>query len=728
MSSITGIKTLRPNGLLHGTRRLCILSLLCLLPIALWAQTSHEPAIALPDKAFGADDCHDLKGVVITASRLPQAQDSVPVPVTVIGKKQIQQMGSRRLLEVLKEQTGFNFVTDEHGSGVQLQGMSPDYTMIMIDGQPLIGRTTGKFDLNRITVANIEQIEIIKGASSSLYGSEAMGGVINIITQSRSDTSVSLSAKYGGYGTLDLSGTGSYAFARQKGDLQLTADYYKTDGFAVAPDGSGYKNLPPYYSLTLHGKGNYKIADGSTLMLAARYGLRRQENKYDFVGTGPQADQSVEKDLNASASWKQRFSSRWESRLTYSLNHFVNDQGITRPGLEFKTDSTYFKQNMHRLEWQHQYKWEGNGPLTAGIGTDLEDLVATRYPGKKTMNSAFAFAQQQLFLFDKLNAIIGARADWNAIYGGQVNPKLALQYDLRPKIKLRASVGRGFKSPDFRQLYMVFTNPLVGYTVVGTEEVASELEKMKAEGSVKTIFPDAALAMKGLKAERSWSYNAGLGLAPCHSLRLNVNFFYNSISDQVLSVPIAEKLNNQQLFSYKNISRSFTAGWEGEVTWRIMNGLELFVGYQLLYAKDRDVIDSIRSGRYTLTNPVNGQTRKASPSDYYGLNLRSRHQANAKLVYQYKPWGLTFSARANYMDKSPFAAVSGNDFFSEYDRFTPAYIVLSGTVSKSFCNDKWAVQVAMDNCTDFRDPMLPGQMGRQLLAGLRWNWKAGEGK
>src|SRR5690606_25353796 len=168
----------------------------------------------------------------------------------------------------------FNFVTDEHGTGVQLQGMAPDYTMIMIDGQPMVGRLTGKFDLNRITVANIEQIEIIKGASSSLYGSEAMGGVINIITRSVTpDTSISLAAKYGGYGVVDVSGVGNYSFLKNKAALQLAGDYYKTDGFAVHPDETGFKNLPPYHSYTIHGKLRYQLAAQSSLLFAARYGV-----------------------------------------------------------------------------------------------------------------------------------------------------------------------------------------------------------------------------------------------------------------------------------------------------------------------------------------------------------------------------------------------------------------------------------------------------------------------
>ncbi len=672
-----------------------------------------------------------LDAVVISASRAPVKQDSLPIPVTVIGKKEIQAMGSRRLLDVLREQTGFNFITDEHGTGVQLQGMAPDYTMIMIDGQPLIGRLTGKFDLNRITVANIEQIEIIKGASSSLYGSEAMGGVINIITRSAAaDTSVSLAAKYGGYGVLDVSAVGNYTFLKEKATVQLSGDYYKTDGFAVAPDGSGFKNLPPYHSYTIHGKARYQLSDRSSLLLSGRYGIRTQENNYDFTGNKPQQDRLAEHDANITGTWYYAFSEKWKSSLTYYQNRYNTDETVTLTETGVQTDSAFFRQRMQRLEWQHNYAFSSRMLFTGGAGGNIESVNATRYPGERYMNSVFVYGQQQFFLTSRWNVIAGLRGDWNWIYGGQINPKLALQYDWNRYIQLRTSVGRGFKAPDFRQLYLSFTNPLVGYTVIGTEEVGDELVKMEADGSLVRTFPAATRSGRALRAESSWSYNAGFTLKPVNALRINLNGFYNDLSNLILSVPVAEKVNAQQVFSYVNVSRAYTAGVEVDASWLITSGLRLQAGYQLLYAKDRDVLDSVKSGAYQLRNPETGQSRPARPSDYYGLTMRTRNQANMKLLYRYAPWGVTVSLRANFLDKSPFAAVSGNGpgFNNRYDIFTPAYFIFSGAVEKSFRDDRFALQVTGENLANYTNALVPGQPGRQVFAGLRWNWHAGRDK
>lgn len=132
--------------------------------------------------------------IVVTATRTEKKLGNVAVPVTLISSKQIAQAGSVRLADILQEQAGL-YITTGFGAGVQMQGLNPDYTLILLNGEPLVGRTAGILDLNRITVGNIKQIEIVKGPSSSLYGSEAMAGVINIITTTPIKNELALSAR-----------------------------------------------------------------------------------------------------------------------------------------------------------------------------------------------------------------------------------------------------------------------------------------------------------------------------------------------------------------------------------------------------------------------------------------------------------------------------------------------------------------------------------------------------
>jgi outer membrane receptor for ferrienterochelin and colicins len=117
----------------------------------------------------------NLDEVVVTATRTPRLLGNVAVPASIISSKTIYQSGSLRLNDILAEQTGIA-VIDNFGKGVQVQGLSSEYTLILLNGEPLIGRTGGVLDISRVSIRGIKKIEIIKGPSSSLYGSEAMGG------------------------------------------------------------------------------------------------------------------------------------------------------------------------------------------------------------------------------------------------------------------------------------------------------------------------------------------------------------------------------------------------------------------------------------------------------------------------------------------------------------------------------------------------------------------------
>ncbi len=177
---------------------------------------------------YGQDSLQNkqLEEVVVTATRNERTMGALPMPVSLVLKSQIKTMGSLRLNDVLTEQTGLAIVPQVNGSGngLQLQGFNPDYTLILIDGEPLIGRYTGSLELSRLTVGNIKQIEIVKGPSSSLYGSDALAGVVNIITERPQQTKGSFFARYGTNNTSDLS-----------------ADYSRTRVVASLPGKSGVR-------------------------------------------------------------------------------------------------------------------------------------------------------------------------------------------------------------------------------------------------------------------------------------------------------------------------------------------------------------------------------------------------------------------------------------------------------------------------------------------------------
>ncbi|MFM1972374.1 MAG: hypothetical protein RL185_1056, partial [Bacteroidota bacterium] len=205
--------------------------------------------------------------VVVTATRTERKLSNLTVPVTIINAKTIQQNGALRLTDILKEQTGLN-LTSGFGAGVQLQGLNPDYTIILINGEPLVGRTAGVLDLNRIALGNIKKIEIVKGPSSSLYGSEAMAGVINIITDASYGAPITVGLRYGTYNTLDAN---LETKLNTKNVLyQGFYNVYSTDGYSIRPNSNSRVTTPiDRYSTTQQLKLN--ISTKTNLVFNTRF-------------------------------------------------------------------------------------------------------------------------------------------------------------------------------------------------------------------------------------------------------------------------------------------------------------------------------------------------------------------------------------------------------------------------------------------------------------------------
>lgn len=206
---------------------------------------------------FGQDSLR-LDEIVITATKTERSLSKIPLPVTSISAKEIHALGSSRLQDVLLEQVGINIVPQINGlgNGLQLQGLNPDYTLILIDGEPIVGRYTGSLELNRITAGEIKKIEIVKGPSSSLYGSDALAGVVNIITHKSLTNKLTAQIKYAERNTLDASVGLSYN--RSNFSNQIFFNRFSTDGYDLSKNIYG-QTVSPYQNNTLRYKLSYSF-------------------------------------------------------------------------------------------------------------------------------------------------------------------------------------------------------------------------------------------------------------------------------------------------------------------------------------------------------------------------------------------------------------------------------------------------------------------------------------
>ena len=265
--------------------------------------------------------------VVVTATRSERKLSNITVPVTIINAKTIQQNGSLRLADILREQTGLT-LTSGFGAGVQLQGLNPDYTIILINGEPLVGRTAGVLDLNRIALGNIKKIEIVKGPSSSLYGSEAMAGVINIITDASTSIPLQASLRYDTYNTLD--GNVNNTIATKSLFYQGFYNYYQTDGYSIRPN-SNNRVTTPITRLTTSQQFKYKLSEHTNLVFNTRFTDENIKSEIAVSNGGVTIfshGKEHNTDMNLTGSLNHRFSTNLKTSFRSYLTNYNSSQDL----------------------------------------------------------------------------------------------------------------------------------------------------------------------------------------------------------------------------------------------------------------------------------------------------------------------------------------------------------------------------------------------------------------
>ncbi len=681
-----------------------------------------------------------MEEVIVAADRRSYAPDNLlniqrsAMPVTVITRETIERMGSRRLDELLKEQTGMAVVSDISGgaraTGIQLQGFGSEYVMILIDGQPMVGRNAGNFDLSRISVANVERIEIIKGASSCLFGSEALGGAINIVTRHGAIQPQALATvQYGSLHIVDATLEGETPFAHKRGAANLSANFYRSDGFNTDKQFiTRGTTAPPYDDYSIQGRARYRLSKDGIIGITGRYALRRSFMEKIFTGQGStnrSGDRQDVSDLNASLYYNHHFNNGLQSMSRYYLTRYVSDMSVVwQEGGVASADK--FAQTLHRFEQQFAYRAYDQLKLTGGLGGSLEQLSNNAYKDADDMLAGFAYLQGEWLPHSTTAVTGGLRYDRHNNYGGRINPSLGLQQQLTPWLGLKLAVGTGFKTPDFKHRYQVFVNPLSNYMVIGTEVLATTLAQLEAAGELSEIRQYVFKQVAGnLQPERSTSLNLGFQLKPSGNWKLEAGGFYHAIRNQINSIRVATGTNSRQIFTYQNLPRSYNTGVEGSFSWTPISGLEVNAGYQFLVAKDESVKDSIRAGNfpwYKIRNNETGETRDAKPADYWGIENRSRHMANLRIFYTWKKAGINTSVRANYRGRYAFGDANNNAFIDRYDTFVEGYILLNATIEKRLLKDHLSIRITADNIAGYTDRLMPAQPGRIVLLGATWRW------
>ncbi|MGC4022437.1 MAG: TonB-dependent receptor [Cyclobacteriaceae bacterium] len=390
-------------------------------------------------------------------------------------------------------------------------------------------------------------------------------------------------------------------------------------------------------------------------------------------------------------------------------------------------------QTFQRPEVNAEYFFNEKNVLTTGTGYIHETVKTNRYGDENTrvQDTRYVFAQHEWAPIKKLNFIFGGRYDHNSIYGSQFSPKFSSLFVLNSKISFKGSFGMGFKAPDFRQLYLNFSNSAGGgYSVFGTEVAKEKLAEMKQQGLIGSYLADPS-QIGNLKAERSASYNFGVKVNLTSKLVADVNFFRNNVRNLINYYEVAVTTDYKAIYSYQNINRIYTEGIESNFNYSITPEFSASLGYQLLYAKDKDVIESIKNGD-VYWRDASLESHRLTTGEYFGLYNRSRHMGNFKIFYENKTKGYMASLRVIYRGKfglgSSFGSSSftsgnnGNTILDVHDNFVPGYALVNISAAKTLVAH-FRIQAGIDNLFNQTNPLaIPNLPGRLIYASVAYTF------
>lgn len=657
-----------------------------------------------------------LETLVVTATRSPSVLEDVPVPTRVIQASRIRARGAMRLSDLLAEEPGMH-LSHFLGTGIQLQGLDAAYTLILIDGQPVIGRSGGTLDLDRLSVQDIEAVEIVQGPSSSLWGSEALAGVINLRTRR---PSAPLAGRVGwrrqSHETVNW--TGAVEGARAAWSWRVDADRLTSEGYDLHPETPGLTR-PGFTSHTISsrlewnpdirwsGSLNARISDESQVN---RIGFDQDGQTFVFDQNGSRTDWSLAPEI--------AFSIRPGHTLTtrgYAAQYGTRSElttGVTENGSPETTESR-FTQDLIKAELQHDLILGQWLILNSGFGAQREGVEADRIAGISRANrTTWAFSQQHFLLGTHWQVTTSLRWDHHTDYGQQLSPKAALLVKARQTVRLRASVGTGFKAPTFQQLYMDYTNPVAGYSVIGSTDVRQLVERMQASGQISAVLTDLS-GFLAVSPESSTSFNVSADMDLGSRLHVHMGLFRNHVRDLIETQPVAIKTNGQQVFTYANLSRILTQGFNAEVRWRPGPSWETSLGYQWLDAFDRDVIAAIDAGN--LYGRRDGRDYRLTRSDYGGLFGRSRHSGTFQLSWDPSDSAMRVNLRGTWRSRAGYGDRNGNLILDDEEEYLPAYMLWNATASRSL-TDRLSFQAGVLNLLGFTEPdRIPSLSGRQFF-------------
>ncbi len=662
--------------------------------------------------------------VVVTGTRTYKYIENLPMPVEVVTQSKIMEQGYLRLDKVLSQEMGIP-MEENRGRGMQVQGLDADYSLILLNGEPMTGRTGGVLDISKLSIGDVSRIEVVRGPSSSLYGSSALAGVINLITEKpHNPLDLSLSSKYASHNTYDVSGELRSNFINKKIGLRLFADNYRTEGFSLIKS-VVEQTVPQNDNWTLDGELFYDITPTVKTRLNARHFSEAVENKYQIFQSN---DTNL---INTTVNNR-------ENNFSFKADHILSnhyDLEIRLYGSDYYTETNdvydasgeiynnyQFRNRVGKAEIQST-SLLGAHKLMSGFGAQFDQVQSNQIEnGKQNNQLYFGYLQDDWQLSEKVSAIASLRYDGHSDYKDNLSPKIAATWQIIPDLFLRASLGSGFKAPTFEELYLNWSLPSEGYSVFGIKNFFNEFRKLSETGQIKdTLFNLSEI--NDLSPEKSWALDLGGTYSFNDLFEIKLNMFRNNVNNLIDFLPVAVKNNGKFVYTYFNLNRIYTQGLETRLRLKPWNFLSIQLHYQLLFTADINVVNTLNEPNQKQYWKRDGYNdRPVRPDEYGGLFNRSQNSGSVVLNFTIPDWDFLISVNGVFKSKYGYADVNGNTILDDELEYAPGYSFWYLMASKKFLQ-YFTLQLGIDNVFDYKSEKIRlVTSGRTFSARLIFNY------
>lgn len=622
-----------------------------------------------------------LDEVVVTGLNKPVKQRDALSVYKIITKEQIAAQGAVTLDEVMKNQLNVRVANDNIlGTSMRMQGQSGDKVKILIDGIPINGREGGSINLSQINMNNVDRIELIQGPMSVVYGTDAIGGIINIITKTeKKPFSINLGAQYETLG-------------KTNADISISKQIAKRHHVTVGGGGNFFtgwneiEQVKTYNDDTLlfarsflfkpkeqylgNGAYVYTAPSGFKAQIASDYMQEEVTNKGNLNTWDPyNGAQATDEYYNTTRSMnrlslngKLGKKGTWQSQNGYMVYYrtrssYIKDMVSLERELSTLAgaqDTSTFKDVFARASYSNSI---GKLDYIVGYDINLQHAYSLKINGgKKNIQDYAAYLKLSYQLIkDKLVAQGGVRGSYNTHYNPPAVPNINLLYTPTKKLQLRASYTQGYRAPSLKEMYLSFID--LNHYIIGNENLQAESSKHAQVSASYQVYEDKT-----------------------DYLQFVLTGYYNDVSNGITLAPLDPDNPTSIKYTYANLSN-----------------------------QKNTIISLTTDGKYSNVYYQLGVSRNftfASPNNYASF---SASEATATLQYDWKQPGVNFNVAYKLSGKQPFLQ-SNIDGTASYNGTQNAFHLCDVSVSRKFFDRKLQVLAGVKNVFDFQQATVSGRV------------------